>query len=500
MFFIVLLAGLSCGALGRLLLRDADMGWHIRNGQQMLLTHAITRVDPFSSTMGGQTWYAWEWLYDLLIGTIHQVFGLNGVVFYTAAIVAVAFVLALQAALRRGASLPVTLLILVVALGASAIHFLARPHVVSWLFAVIWWDTLDSAAEAPDKRIFWLPLLMVLWVNLHGGFVLGFLLLGVYIAAGAVDYFFQGERRREIAAWLRQLGIVTVLCLLASLVNPFTYHLHVHIVHYLSDRFLMDRISEFLSPDFHGVAQQCFAILLLITIVTLASARRRPTAARIFVVLLATYIGFYATRNLPTSALLISIVIAPIITETVHEAGSDAAIVSWLRRLLAWLDRFGSRVGEMEMQFRGHAWIVLAFVLGLWACMNHGKLGSEQVIHAYFDEKKFPVAAVNTIAMRQIHDPIFTLDYWGGYVIYRLYPQNKVVVDDRHDLYGDQFFKNYLKVVWAQEGWDQTLAEMHANWVLVPTDSTLAGILRITSGWRMEYDDEVAEVFRRTQK
>jgi len=500
MFFVVLLAGLSCGALGRLLLRDADTGWHIRNGQLVLANHAITRVDAFSSTMAGKTWYAWEWLYDLLIGAIHLVFGLNGVVFYSAAIIAAAFVLALHVCLRRGANLPVALFLLIVALGASAVHFLARPHVVSWLFAVIWFDVLDSAAENSRDHLFWLPALMVLWVNLHGGFVLGFLLVGVYLVAGGIDYYFHREKRVEILAWLMRLGTVTGLCALASLVNPYTYHLHVHVVRYLSDRFLMDRISEFLSPDFHAVAQQCFAVLLLLTVVALASARGRPMTARLLVVLLAAYTGFYATRNLPTSSLLICIVIAPVFSESIRAAGSDSRIAPWLRGFFSWLDGFGERMGKMEFEFRGHLWIVVAFVLGLWACANRGRIGSEQVIHAYFDEKKFPVAAVNAIAERGIHEPIFTLDYWGGYVIYRLYPQNKVVVDDRHDLYGDQFFKDYLKIVWAQEGWDKTLADMHVNCILAPTDSTLAGILRITPAWKMTYDDDVGEVFQKEER
>src|SRR5574337_510365 len=103
-FFITLLFGLSCGALGRLLLRDSDIGWHIRNGQQILQSYSIPRTDTFSSSMSGRPWFAWEWLYDVLIAAIHHVFGLNGVVFYTAAIIAATFVLALYVGLRRGGS------------------------------------------------------------------------------------------------------------------------------------------------------------------------------------------------------------------------------------------------------------------------------------------------------------------------------------------------------------------------------------------------------------
>lgn len=504
LLFVVVLMGLSCGALGRLLLRDGDTGWHIRNGQLMLHTHSITRVDPFSATMSGQPWYAWEWLYDLLIAAIHHVFGLNGVVFYTAAIIAATFVLVFHLAMRRGGSLPVTFFLLVLSMGATAIHFLARPHVVSWLFTVIWFEFLDSASSEAGhenaRHLFWLPVLMLLWVNLHGGFVMGFALLAMYLAGGAIQYFTGGEQREAIGSWLRRLGLVSGLSLLASFVNPYGYQLHVHIYRYLTDRFLMDRVSEFLSPDFHGAAQQCFAVLLLVTIAVLASARRRPQPAQFLVVLFAAYSGLYASRNLPVSSLLLMLILAPLLSDTIAKAGEDREIASWLCALFARLHAFGLRMEKLESRFHGHVWLVLAFVLGLWVCMHGGRLGSEQLINAYFDEKRFPVEAAEAIAQRDIREPIFCPDLWGGYLIYQLYPQTKVVVDDRHDLYGDRFFKDYLKVVFVQSDWNKVLDEKHVNWVLVQKDSSLGTILGQTAMWKPIHEDETALLFHRSSE
>jgi len=502
LLFATLLLALSCGALGRLLLRDATIGWHIRNGQQMLLTHAITRTDPFSSTMSGHVWYAWEWLYDLLIAVIHQVFGLNGVVFYSAAIIAVTFVLTLHLALRDHGNLPVTLFLLILSLGASAVHFLARPHVVSWLFTVIWFELLDSAERHPgeSRNLFWLPILMVLWVNVHGGFPTGFLLLAIYLLAGVGHYFTGRGPRDETRQRLKRLGVYSVLSLAASFMNPYSYHLHVHIWRYLSDRFLMDHISEFLSPDFHGAAQQCFAVLLIISIAVLAGASRRPSAARLMVIVFAAYSGLYATRSLPTSALLITLVIAPLLSKTISEAAVNASLSSWLRSLFSRLDSFGARMGKLEAEFRGHLWLILVFVAGLWACMHHGRLGSEQFINAYFDDKRFPVEATEVVARREIHEPVFSLDYWGGYLIYRLYPQTKVVVDDRHDLYGAQFFQDYLKIVLVRPGWEKVLDEKQVNWVLVPSESSLANIMRLTPEWTLTHEDGTAVLFHRVSR
>jgi hypothetical protein len=503
LLFVALLLGLSCGALGRILLRDGGTGWHIRNGQLMLQTHSITRVDPFSATMSGQAWYAWEWLYDALIAAIHNVLGLNGVVFYTAAIMAATFVLVFHLAMRRGGSLPITLFLLVLSLGASAIHFLARPHVVSWLFTVIWFELLDSASGGDwgkKRRLLILPLLMLLWVNLHGGFLLGFALLGAYLIGGAIQYFTDREQREEIRSWLNRLGLVSLLSLLATLINPYGYKLHLHIYWYLSDRFLMDNVSEFRSPDFHGVAQQCFAALLLVSVAALASARRKPAPAQLLVILLAAYSGLYAVRNLPVSSILLTLTIAPLLSDAVAMGSENPVIAPWLRVFFARLHGFGLRMETLESRLRGHLWLVLAFSLGLWACAHGGRIGSTRWINAYFDEKRFPVEATEVIVDQNIPGPIFCPDQWGGYLIYRLYPKNKVMVDDRHDLYGDQFFKDYLKVVFVQPEWQKVLDERHVDWVLMQKNSSLGTILGQTPGWKLIHADETAVLFERRQE
>jgi hypothetical protein len=501
LLFVALLFGLSCGAFGRLLLRDAGTGWHIRNGELMLQTHSITRVDPFSATVGGQPWYAWEWLYDLMIAAVHHVSGLNGVVFFAAAVMAATFVLAFRLAMRHGGNLPITFSLLVLSLGASAVHFLARPHVLSWLFTVIWFEVLDSAETDPDaeryRRLYWLPVLMLLWVNLHGGFLLGFALLGAYFVGGSIEYFTVPGNRDAIGIWLRRLGLVAALSLLATFVNPYGYKLHLHIYQYLSDRFLMNHVSEFRSPDFHGVAQQCFAVLLLVTIAALTSARHKPQAARLLVILLAAYSGLYASRNLPVSSILLTLIVAPLLSETIEKVDADADLAPWLRGLFSWLHRFSLRMEKLELGFHGHLWLVIACTVGLWACLHGGKLGSVQLIHAYFDDKRFPVEAVDVIAKRDIRAPIFCPDQWGGYLIYRLYPETKVLVDDRHDLYGDQFFKNYLKVVFIQPGWSDVLEKEHVDWVLVERNSSLGTMLGLTSGWTLVHEDGTAVLFHR---
>ena len=377
LIFIILLVTMTGGVLAPRLLGDAGIGWHIRNGEHILRMHAVTRTDPFSVTMGGQTWYAWEWLYDGVIAGFHHWSGLNGVVFFTAVIIALTFALVFRLSLERGADLPVTALLLVLSLGATMIHLLARPHVLSWLFSVIWFQLLDSSESANGRRLWYLPALMLLWVNLHGGFVLGFVLLGLYLLSNAIRYFRcrDEEMHRQIATRLRKLSIVTVLSMMASLINPYRYELHLHVYRYLSSRWLMNHIDEFRSPDFHGVAQQCFVAILLITIVMLALARKKPNLSRLMVLLFATYSGLYASRSLPVSSLLLTLIVAPLWTQALMDASGAPKVSLRLRAFLLRWQSITSRARNVELGFRAHGWPIAAFILGLLVCGHQGKCG-----------------------------------------------------------------------------------------------------------------------------
>lgn len=151
----------------------------------------------------------------------------------------------------------------------------------------------------------------------------------------------------------------------------------------------------------------------------------------------------------------------------------------------------------MESHLRGYIWVLLAFVLGFAICMHGGRFGKQQWMDAQFSAKRFPVQATKIIAQREIHEPIFCPDYWGGYLIYRLYPQTRVFIDDRHDLYGDEFLRQYLQVLHVGPQWSDVLDRWHVNWVLTPRESSLANILKESPQWKMNYEDETAVWFER---
>jgi len=487
LIFVALLASLVFTPLSVKLLGDAGIGWHIRTGQFILQTHTIPRVDPFSSQIQ-KPWIAWEWLYDVIVGRLELSPGLNGVVWFTAIVIATAFAGIFRLLVARGTSLLIALLLTLFAMSASTIHFLARPHVLSWLLVLVWYWILESTeATERHRRLLWLlPLLMLIWANVHGGFLLGFVLLGIFWVGSMWIWLRLKESRIEeslekIAAGkrVRQLTLVGLASAVASLVNPYGWHLHAHIFSYLSNRFFMDHIDEFQSPNFHGIAQRCFLVLLLIVIAALAARGRRLRLSQILLTLFAVYAALYSSRNIPVSSILLAAIAGP--------------LVSSLRTM-----GFVQRMGVVDSTRRGHAWPVIAIVATLIIALNGGRIGSTSLMDAQFDLRRMPVDAVSFVEQSGLRGPVIAPDYWGGYLIYRLYPNNKVVIDDRHDFYGEPFLRSYLTMMHAEPGWDAFL-KWRGSGLVLPKSAGLSAVLSKTPEWKSVYSDDVAIVFVRSQ-
>ena len=490
LIFIGLLGVLVFTPLSVKLLGDAGIGWHIRNGQQIVATHSIPRFDSFSSSLW-QPWFAWEWLYDIAVGKLEAWCGLNGVVWLTAVVIATVFAWMFRLAVARGTNLLLAWVLTLTAVAASMIHFLARPHVMSWLFALAWFWILDSTDRngLQSRRARWLwalPLSMLLWVNVHGGFLLGFVFLGIYWLEAFWTWVSTREARLEdslqkIASGqrVRQLTWIGLLSIAASFVNPYGWKLHAHVYSYLSNRFLMDHIEEFQSPNFHGIAQRCFLALLLITIAALAARGRKLKLSEILLLLFAVYAGLYASRNIPVSSVLLVLIVGPL-----------------LPSLRSW--GFVQRMSAVDSQLRGHLWPIFATAAVLLIAANGGRVGSNQWMNAHFDPRRMPVEAVNYLQQSRVNAPILSPDYWGGYLIYRRYSSYGVVIDDRHDFYGEQFLRLYLKMVHVEPGWDEFLKSHQISCLLLPRNAALTTVISGTAGWKSVYSDDVAIVFMRT--
>jgi len=471
-FFVAVFLLLTLGSWATRLLWDTSTGWHIRVGELILRTHSIPRTDPFSYTMAGQPWYAWEWLWDLLNGWIHTHLGMSGVVALSAAVIATTFAALYHLAVWRCRNAVVAAVLTLLAFSAASIHFLARPHVVSWLLLVMLLGLLEKITDG-SKRAMWLTgLLFGLWANAHGGFVVGLVLIATYAVAALLE----GD-----SATAKRLATVLAINAVATAFNPYGLKLHTHVVRYLFSRVQMNNIDEFLSPNFHAFQPRIFLLLILAATGALA-AYRGVRWRDLLLVLLAVAMSLMAVRNIPLAAILLTYAISPI--------AADLMLGSRFQRLRLR----GENIAAVESRLKGHVIpaLVVAFTLATLAI-------GYRLPRAQWDGSRVPEKAANFVVYElNAKDHVFAPDYWGGYLIYAHGDKGfRVAVDDRSDLYGDTRFRQYLELNGAGTGWRRVIEDWQIMYAIVPTDSSLRSVLEKAPEWRLTYRDDVALVFAR---
>lgn len=496
---IAMLFGRMNGA--KALLNDCDTGWHIRTGEWIVANHGVPLRDIFSYSKAGDPWFAWEWLSDVVFAWLNGHGGLRTVVLFSVVLLSVTFTLLYRMIAARS-NVIVAILVTVVAAAASSIHWLARPHLFTLLFVVLFYGALERVSEGrtriagiPYLAIF--PVATVLWTNLHGGFFVGILMIGVYGAGELLKLAFAAEpgdpagRIRQAGLyWLSALG-----CLAASLMNPYSYHLHQHLVAYLRDPFQSQHILEFLSPNFHGPTALFFEGLLVLALASACWNVARGRFTEPLLILMWAHAALLAGRNIPIFAIAAAVPVARSIQEWLLLLPASSA-ARWIRNFATGFNRVASSTGETEAVGRWHlvsAVAVALVALVMWAPNPPTPFKAE------FDPQRYPTGALATL--RQ--DPaarIFTDDEWGDYLIWSLYPKQKVFVDGRSDFYGDDFEEKFLDVLNVKYDWEKTLGRFGVDTILLPINAPLAGALKESSRWRLAFDDGVALVFRSTRK
>ncbi len=488
------------------LLADGDTGWHLRTGEWILAHGRIPQQDMFSFTHAGQPWYAWEWLWDLCFGFLNSHFGLQAVVAMSMLVLCCTSALLYRLILRKCPNPLIAIVVTFLANAGSSIHWLARPHLMTLLFTVIFLGILDRAyterrvpgvgnvTGPATKRMLWLlPILTALWTNLHGGFVTGLILIAAYTAGGFLEWLLEPAKaaRREIFSRVKPFFLCGVWSTLATLVNPYFIGLHEHIVRYLTDPYLYEHITEFMAFNFgHPTAKYVETLMLLATAAACWNLYRRRFA---YFVLLAGWLhmGLQLRRNIP----LFSMVCAPLVAEAIYcwlGELQSARLATGLKLAIRRFEETALNYGITDRLPRLHLFSAAAMVLLLAVLYAPQPPRSFQATQ---DPKDFPVAAAKVL-MEAGYDRIFTSDIWGGYLIYRLYPKAKVFIDGRSDFYGTPFELKYLDVIAAKYDWDQNLNKYGAQTVLVPADASLASALKENPRWKVAYDDKVAIIFR----
>jgi len=461
--------------VGNGLLNDGDTGYHIRTGELIAQDWRVPYTDPFSYHMPPLRWTAHEWLSELIMALIARGFGVTGVVVFFSFILAIAHWLLYRSLRRLSDDVLLCALVTLLACVTSSTHWLARPHVFSLLFTVIWCDRLNRFQAEQRHAFILLPAMMLIWVNLHGGYFIGLVLTAVYFAGSWVEAMAapSEKARRKTKSLLALL----IACVAASMINPHGPKILEFPLRLAADHFVMDQVTEFQSPNFHDFLP--FKYMLLALIAALALSRSGLSVTDAGLAALLSYMALYSVRHVS----LFAIVLAPVLLKATARA---------LDRLPPVIFRF-YQIRSQNMKAVDAA--VNGLVWPLAAVMLVSTLAASGAVRYRFDESIFPVKAVEFLKREPIPGRMFNNDEFGDYLIFAAWPAYRVYIDGRSDMYGKKYGGDYLKVARLLPGWKEVLKKYDIGWIIFDTQSPLSAALYDQNDWRAIYSDALATIF-----
>ncbi len=466
------------------LLADGDTGWHIRTGEWILEARAVPTRDLFSFSLAGSPWFAWEWLSDVIFALAVRCWGLAGVAALAGGVIALAALALFRHVLWRGANALVALAVLLLAVGASSIHYLARPHVFTLFLFAVSLGMLERDRRQPSTVTWLLIPVSVVWVNLHSGFFALPASAAVLAAGCALEAWLDGERRREGLFACARYATLSAATLAASLVNPYGIGLHRHIARYLSSDWIRNMVDEFASPRFRSENSLQFELLLLTVLLAAGTLIARRRLAEALLILFWAHLALGSVRHVP----LFAIVAAPTLAAEISRL--------WQKRARAWRARSVGRIlcsfgEELAPGFRR---------VSLWAVPLSAAVVLLTPASKWprdFPEAKFPVSLVQSESTRLRGARVFTSDQWGDYLIYRGWPIQKVFIDGRSDFYGPSVGGEYLALSAGRCDWEKLMQKYDIGVVLAPKDWPLTTLLDRDPRWRRVREDKLSVLFER---
>jgi hypothetical protein len=421
----------------------------------------IPREDIYSFTAAGTDWVVQSWLAELAYGLLDRALGPLGVRLLGAVTGALIAAFSYRLALRLSGDRLRAFGLTLGAIAASFTLWAERPLFLGILALVglLW------VVEVPDsalgrRPLVALPVLMWLWINVHGTFALGFAYLGLHLA---------GRWAQGAPPWRGREGDLlraTLVTLALCLVNPFGPALLLFPVELLRRGDILKDVVEWASPNFRSVQGITFAVWLAIFASCLALAPRRPGRRDVVVTVPFLLLALWAQRN---------IALAPLV-------GLPVAA-----RLAAATRARPDPVGAVNRML---AAVVVAFGLLMTA---------EALAQPHFDLGKYPVEA-----MRAVEDQgllgrrLLTNDSWGGYLIARWWPDQKVFLDDRYDMYPPAITNDFVRFTRLKRGWEEVLDRYGIEVVVWRRDHPVTRFLERDPGWSPVHRDRLAVVFVRS--
>ena len=451
---------------------DPDLWWHIRTGQNILGTHHWPTSDPYSFTVSGAPWMAYEWFGDAFLGAVAKYGGLRGLLTLLI-VLSSAIILALYyfAALRSGSSKAGFVSSLVLCPIAFA-SFTLRPQMFGYLFLILTLIALEHWRQGRERGIWFLPPLFLVWVNTHGSWLIGLGLIITYLACG-LKQFSLGSI--EAASWTnrqrRHLELVLLLCLSVIPITPYGPHLAAYPFTVASSLPVnVGNVLEWQSMPFNLVGGKIFLAVVLGFFLLQMVVRSKFHLAEILL--------FFGGTAMACLHLRFVILFVPFF----------APVFAVLLR------RWAPPYERSKDQFVLNG-VIIAMVVACVIRYFPSPLETQSIV-----DREFPARAVSYLKQHPVAGPMYNTYGFGGYLIWAL-PERKVFIDGRGDLYElGGAFGDYLEIAHLRPAAFALLKAYRIQSCLLEPSEPLATVLAAMPEWQTAYSDDVSVLYvRRNQ-
>jgi hypothetical protein len=463
--------------------QDTDLWWHLKDGAYIWSHHAVPTADFYSFTFAGHAWVDHEWLCELLLYGLYMLNPWAPIVAF-AAIICATFGLVYARIVSLGVNRILGLFVLAAAFVASSATWGARPQMLTLFFLAVFGLLLERFVRLRDRRYLYpLPPLMVVWTNLHGGWVLGIVLMGVFLVGEALNILLGAEAPLTWNEW-RTLAAATVVTLAATFLNPNGVSEVLYPLVWIVPTAYANVLNEWVSPDFHQPTFMVFDGMLLALIVALFVSRARPNWTHIVLAVAFTHLALSESRNVAVW----SVVMGPVLALVIQRAFDTS---------LPERDQpYANRGSVRPRTQRILNWTLLGLVVVLYPLeashfITGGSLASNE-------RTQFPQGAAAYLKHHSLPRNVFANYPWGGYLIWKLYPRYRDFIDGRaNTLFDTAVLNDYLVASGGGGGWSEVLDRRQVGTVVVSPGAPLTQVLGENTGWKQVYADATATVFVR---
>ena len=461
--------------------QDPDFWWHLRTGYWMLDNHRLPSHDLYTYTVADHHWIDHEYLAEILMAYLNSWGGLTLISIFFAVLTFMGLILIYRTA--QAGRRPYVIAGLGLALGglAGAPIWGPRAQMITFTFTCLELYWVAGYLAGRSRTIYYLPLLVILWANLHGGFVIAFVLLAIAIAAEVAEWIMEREETRRAAhrRRVRTLGQVLVISLVAVLATPHGLSVYTNPIETLTSPAQRRLIVEWFSPDFHQLVIAPFLVMIMLLLAGFAF--RRPTAYQLLLTIATLGLALESARNI---AIFVAAT-TPILIEIWSGAWQD------LSTARGW--KLTSRPPSRLL--RGVTVVALAVIAGAVLFRIGSSLAHQQDDTA----SNYPVKAADFLAA---HPEVGTRMYnqygWGGYLADRFYPDpnRRVFIFGEASVMGDSFLQQYQDIQTLRSDWQEVLDRYQVDYVVYNRHEALTNVLEaLPDKWDCSvYRDSQAEI------